>query len=141
AKWLIGKLLPSFATPVAEPAVAATAEEGSKVELGFAVLLSLLCVGISVGVSLLATGGLDVSIIMLFLTTLGVVASFHRWIRQIKRYLRGWAVFYPCFFINPGDQHKFSRNPWFDFGYLFLHGLCDDRCHRDPFNLGVDLPD
>lgn len=109
AKWLIGKLLPSFATPVAEPAVAATAEEGSKVELGFAVLLSLLCVGISVGVSLLATGGLDVSIIMLFLTTLGVAASFHRWIRQIKGTYEVGQYFILVFSLTLGTNINFQE--------------------------------
>lgn len=84
AKWLFGKILPPFSAPLAEPAFAATEEEGSKGELFFAILLSILCVGVSIGVSLLLTGNLDVSIIMLILTTLGVVASFHQRIRGIK---------------------------------------------------------
>lgn len=84
ARWLIGKILPSFSTPILEPALAAAEEKGSKAELFFAVLLSLLCMGVSIGFSLLITGKIEVSIVMLMLTTLGVAASFHQRVRKIK---------------------------------------------------------
>lgn len=109
AKWLISKVLQPFSSPFAEPALAATAEEGSKVELGFAVLLSLICVGISVGLSLLLTGGFDVSIIMLILTTLGVAASFHRRIREIKGTYEAGQYFILVFSLTLGTNINFQE--------------------------------
>ena len=47
------------------------------------VLLSLVIVALSVGASLLFTGRIEVSIVMLMLTTLGIAASFLRKIREI----------------------------------------------------------
>jgi len=109
AKWLIGKVLPSFSSPFMEPALAATEEEGSKVELGFAVLLSILCVGISAGIALLVTGGLDVSIIMLILTTLGVAASFHQRVRRIKGTYEAGQYFILVFSLTLGTNINFQE--------------------------------
>lgn len=83
AKWLAGKFLPQFIGTSAAPQVAAAKEGTNRWGLAFAVLLSLVIVALSVGASLLFTGRIEVSIVMLMLTTLGIAASFLRKIREI----------------------------------------------------------
>jgi len=110
AQWLIGKVLPPFAQSGLEPAVAAAEEEeGSKKELIFAILLSLVIVGISAGVALLCTGKLEVSVVMLILTTLGVAASFHPRIRKIKYTYEAGKYFILVFSLALGTNIDFRE--------------------------------
>lgn len=109
AQWLIGKVLPSFSASGLEPALAATEEEGSKKELAFAILLSLIIVGISAGVALLFTGKLEVSIVMLILTTLGVAASFHQRVRKIKHTYEAGQYFILVFSLALGTNINFGE--------------------------------
>lgn len=83
AKWVTGKFLPAFTRTSVAPQAAATKEQINQWGLVSAVLLSLVIVGISVGTSLLFTGQIEVSIVMLMLTTLGIAASFLRKVREI----------------------------------------------------------
>ncbi len=110
AQWLIGKVLPDFSSAVSEPALAATEEEQtSKWALSFAIVLSILIVGISVGFSLLLTGKLEVSIIMLALTTLGVAASFHPKVRNIKGTYDAGQYFILVFSLALGTNINFRE--------------------------------
>lgn len=88
AKWVYRKLLPPFKGGGQE--VQHTGHAGNGTQEGFspetiaAVVLALCCVGISIGSSLLITGGLDAAIVMLSVTTLGLLGSFIKKIRNIK---------------------------------------------------------
>ena len=109
AQWLFGKILPPFSAPKLEPALAATEEEGSKKELALAVLLSLVMVAISAGVALLLTGKLDVAIVMLVLTTLGIAASFNRRVRNIKNTYEAGQYFILVFSLALGTNINFQE--------------------------------
>jgi uncharacterized membrane protein len=110
AQWFIGKVLPAFSSVVSEPAVAATEEEqNSKRALTFAIVLSIVIVGISVGISLFLTGNLDVSIIMLALTTLGIAASFHAKVRSIKGTYDAGQYFILVFSLALGTNINFRE--------------------------------
>ena len=84
AKWLWGKILPPFQKEeetVQAGAQAAAAGEKPLVRffnLAGLFLLSVVIVGVGAGVSFLATGELETSIVMLIITTLGLVASFNK---------------------------------------------------------------
>jgi uncharacterized membrane protein len=106
---LFGKILPPFSAPKLEPALAATEEEGSKKELALAVLLSLVMVAISAGVALLLTGKLDVAIVMLVLTTLGIAASFNRRVRNIKNTYEAGQYFILVFSLALGTNINFQE--------------------------------
>jgi uncharacterized membrane protein len=91
AKWLWGKFLPPFTLEKEEEAVQAGAQAAAAGEkpastrffaLASLFLLSVAIVGISAGVSILITGRLETSIVMLVITTLGIAASFNKKIRN-----------------------------------------------------------
>ena len=88
AKWLWGKILPPFQKEeetVQAGAQAAAAGEKPLVRffnLAGLFLLSVAIVGVGAGVSFLATGELETSIVMLIITTLGLLASFNKRIRN-----------------------------------------------------------
>ena len=89
AKWLWGKILPPFKKEEevgeAETQAAAAGEKPAPVcffDLAALFLLSVAIVGVSAGVSHLITGKLEISIVMLIITTLGIAASFNRRIRN-----------------------------------------------------------
>ncbi|NLW55954.1 MAG: DUF819 family protein [Firmicutes bacterium] len=83
AKWLSSRFLPAFTGTSPAPQVAATKEETGRWSLVFAVLLSLVIVALSVATSIVLTGRIEVSVVMLMLTTLGIAASFLRKVREI----------------------------------------------------------
>lgn len=83
AKWLLGKFLPPFETPVEYASPAATVEKPHLSGLIAAFLLSAIFVGVSIGLSLLFTGKIEVALVMLVITTLGIMASFSRKVRSI----------------------------------------------------------
>lgn len=89
ARWLWGKILPPFkkeeGAVQAEAQAAAAGENPAPVRffgLAGLFLLSVAIVGISAGISLLITGKLEISILMLIITTLGIAASFNKKIRS-----------------------------------------------------------
>lgn len=89
AKWLWGKFLPPFqkeeGAVQAGALAAAAGEEPAPIRffnLAGLFLLSVAIVGVSAGISLLITGKLEISIVMLIITTLGLVASFNKKIRN-----------------------------------------------------------
>ncbi len=85
AKWLYSKFLPPFQAPVtALPYAAPAGEKPRFLTLIALFFLALLIVAISAGVSLLFTEELNVSLVMLVITTLGVGASFIKKIRHTK---------------------------------------------------------
>jgi len=85
AKWLLGKFLPPFKAPAtALPYAAAAGKKPRLLTLVILFLLAVIMVAFSAGVSLLLTGDLEISIVMLLLTTLGIGASFIKKIRTAK---------------------------------------------------------
>ncbi|NLY88726.1 MAG: DUF819 family protein [Firmicutes bacterium] len=89
AKWLWGKFLPPFqkeeGAVQAGAQAAAAGEEPAPIRffnLAGLFLLSVAIVGVSAGISLLIIGKLEISIVMLIITTLGLVASFNKKIRN-----------------------------------------------------------
>jgi len=103
ARWLFGKVLPPFQKSMSDVAsygqVAATneGEEGERskgqsgmggrriyTRLGAALLLSIAFTGISVSLSFLRTGEINVGLVMLIVTSLGLGASFVKKIREIE---------------------------------------------------------
>lgn len=86
AKWLFGKFLPPFKKKEA-PVQAYAAAAGEKptrarpvrfLNLAGLFFLAVVMVGVSAGISLLITGKLETSIVMLIITTLGIAASFNK---------------------------------------------------------------
>lgn len=100
AKWLFGKVLPvihksSVSVDPSEMYASVAATDDARaydscackrvnLRLGLAVLLSVIFTGVSVGLSWIIWGRIDVCLVMLLVTTLGVGASFVRKIRTLK---------------------------------------------------------
>ena len=119
AKWLFGKVLPSFQSSSAQAnlsqfdtVVAVTAEEKGKkstVPLGFAILLSVIFTGASVGLSQLIYGRIDVCLVMLFVTSLGWGASFVQKIRNIQGTYEAGQYFILVFSLAMGININLSE--------------------------------
>lgn len=109
AKWLAGKFLPPFRKPAFSPPLAATRETESRFSLLVAFILSLLFVGISVGISELLTGRIEVAIIMLVITTLGIGASFINKIRNIQGTYEAGQYLILIFSLAIGTNINFSE--------------------------------
>jgi uncharacterized membrane protein len=95
-KWLFGKFLPRFSRPsYMETDDFSDIESAPDKNIIVVLVLALLFVGISVGISLLVTGTMEVGIIMLAVTTLGIAASFNKKICSIKgTYKTGQYIIY-----------------------------------------------
>lgn len=109
AKWLVSKFLPAFSESVFIPEFAITKEKPNRLGLFFALFLSLVFVGISVGISFLFTSRLEVSIVMLVLTTLGIVASFVGRIRKIEGTYEAGQYVILIFSLAIGTTTNFSE--------------------------------
>jgi uncharacterized membrane protein len=84
AKKLFRKFLPAFKGD-GEPAGAENGQNGKmSFKVVYAVLLSILFVAAAAGISYLITRGIDVAVVMLVITTLGIGASFINKVRNIK---------------------------------------------------------
>lgn len=89
--------------------------------LALAVLLAVLCAGISVGLAVLITGELNVTIIMLGVTTLGVTASFIKPVRQIPGTYQAGKYAILIFSLALGmsvDLNKLLQSSLNVFGYV-----------------------
>ena len=93
AKPLLGKFLPAFpeaetAQPPAEDFLGLgrgpTSRQRLARDMGLGFVLSLLILGAGVGISQAITGGLSVAIVILTITTLGIVASFWPQLRHLQ---------------------------------------------------------
>jgi uncharacterized membrane protein len=95
-KWLLGKFLPRFSRPSdMETEDFGDIESAPNKSIIFVLILALLFVGISIGISMLITGSMEVGIIMLAVTTLGIAASFNKKIRNTKgTYKTGQYIIY-----------------------------------------------
>ena len=108
AKWLACRFLPPFVKPVFSPPLAATSETTERFSLLVAFILSVIFVGISVGVSLLLVGRIEVAIVMLVITTLGIGASFMEKIRNIKGTYEAGQYLILIFSLAIGTNINFS---------------------------------
>ncbi len=87
AKWLFGKFLPPFKSTgiiVSEKDIFNGEGRSGAVGTAVAVGLSVAITAVSVGISMLVTGKMDVVMIMLLVTTFGIAASFVKKIRRLK---------------------------------------------------------
>lgn len=75
----------------------------SILHIGGAILLGIVALGLSVGLSLILTRRLDIAIIMLVVTTIGILGSFLRPVRNIKHSYKTGQYFILVFSIALGS--------------------------------------